>query len=137
MDSGKGSCQSAIPSSDSMQSVTIYPVVRTDGAEAFRAVSSTSQTEGRTAGEALDAIAPSLPAQPSGTLVVIQPFHADEFFSAQQQARLGELMNRWRAARNAGKDLPPAEQDELARLVDAELRGAIERTSQLLAGMAE
>ncbi|HEX4950587.1 MAG TPA: hypothetical protein VFZ34_28230 [Blastocatellia bacterium] len=48
----------------------------------------------------------------------------DQFFTAEQVERLGELKSRWRDVREAGKQLLPSEQAELAALVEAELAGA-------------
>lgn len=71
-------------------------------------------------------------AQEEGTLVIVQRFRPDEFFTAQQQARLQELMDRLHEAQAAGQDLPPDEKEELERLVDAEWQAAIERGSAIL-----
>jgi hypothetical protein len=59
------------------------------------------------------------------------PLQADELFTAEQQQRLAELMERWKAARDAGNPLPPEEQAELDALVEAEQRAAIERSAAL------
>lgn len=56
-----------------------------------------------------------------------------EFFSAQQQQRLQELMARWREARDQGQSLPAIEQAELESLVEAELIAAGQR-AHLAAG---
>ena len=91
----------------------------------------------RTAGAALDALTAQLPSDQTGTLVIVQSHAADEFFSAGQKHRLGELMGRWRTARDAGAGLPPAEQTELDALVEAELRASGQRTSAVLAELAK
>lgn len=116
-----------------MQNVAIFPVASDDGSQVFRAVTQTGQTEGRTAGEALDAISTTLPEDASGTMVLIQPFRPDAFFTAEQLSRLEELMGRWRSAQDAGRALPAVEQAELQALVDAELRAAANRAAHLLA----
>jgi len=115
-----------------MHNIAIFPIVNESGAPAFRAVSNTSQSEGRTAGEALDAIAPNVPSDSSGTLVLIQPFHADRFFTATQQDRLEALMSRWRAARDGGPALSNTAGQELKELAAAELQAATERAGQIL-----
>jgi hypothetical protein len=117
-----------------MQNVSIFPVFSPEGGPSFRAVSRSGQSEGRTAGEALDAIAPSLTGN-SGTVVVIQSFSPDAFFSADQQEKLAHLMSRWREARDAGRKLPAAEQAELDALVEAELKAATARTAEVLRGL--
>lgn len=54
------------------------------------------------------------------------------FFTAEQQVRLSELMDLWRAARDRRQTLPPEQQAELDSLVEAELRAATERTAALV-----
>ena len=61
--------------------------------------------------------------------MIVQPAAADEFFTADQQRRLGDLMARWRQARDAGTPLPPADQAELDALIATELRAAAARTA--------
>jgi hypothetical protein len=61
------------------------------------------------------------------TPITIPRFGADEYFTAEQQTRLAELMSRWRQARDAGTSLPVAEQAELDSLVAAELQAATAR----------
>ncbi|HZL91907.1 MAG TPA: hypothetical protein VFB96_26285 [Pirellulaceae bacterium] len=119
-----------------MDNVAIFPVIDDSRGTLFRAVSRAGQSEGRTAGEALDALrtATSQTVQ-SSTVVVIQPFLPDALFTAEQQSRLQELMLRWRAARDAGQTLAPDEQAELQALVDAELRAATTRSAQIVQGL--
>ena len=66
------------------------------------------------------------------TLLIIQSFRPDWFFSAEQQQRLSNLMNLWRTARDEGQTLPPEQQTELDSLVDAELKAATARTAALV-----
>ena len=65
-------------------------------------------------------------------MVIVQHQRPDEFFSEQQQARLKELMLRWRSARDGGPSLAPGEQRELDSLVEAETRAAGQRAAALL-----
>ncbi len=120
-----------------MPSIAIFPVVNDDGGQTFRAVAKTAQSEGRTAGEALDAVTPSLPPGSSGTVVVIQPMLPDTLFTAAQRIRLGQLMADWRAARDAGHSLPPSEAAELDCLVEDELAAATKRSEQFLQGLGQ
>ena len=60
-------------------------------------------------------------------------YRGDGFFSNEQIARLTELMARWRAARDTGVSFPADDQDELDRLIEAELMAAIARSAALLA----
>ena len=79
----------------------------------------------------------SLPEEQSATLVVVQYQRPDPFFSAEQQARLTELMSRWRAARDGGIRLLPADQAELDALAEAEVRSSGERTASMLRELGE
>ena len=97
----------------------------------YRAVAGNRQSCGQTAGEALDEIAKQLQPEEVGTLVIIQQHQPDQFFSAEQQGRLENLMNRWRKARDAGSTLTDHDQMELETLVEAELRAAGMRASAI------
>ncbi|HEY9597060.1 MAG TPA: hypothetical protein V6D33_05270, partial [Cyanophyceae cyanobacterium] len=67
-----------------------------------------------------------------GTLLIIQNFRPDWFFSTQQQQRLSNLMNLWRTAHDQGQTLPPEQQAELDNLVKAELKATTARTAALV-----
>lgn len=67
---------------------------------------------------------------------MMQPMQPDEWFTAEQQQRLADLMARWRAARDAGSPLPPEEQAELDALVLAELEAAVQRSAALAQRLA-
>lgn len=67
-----------------MTTITITP----ERADTYRAVTGDKASTGRTAGEALDALASQLADDESGTLVIVQNRKADCFFNATQQARL-------------------------------------------------
>lgn len=112
-----------------MTTVAILPVSSDDGGTTFRAVAGQRQSAGRTAGEALDAIAAQLDEEEGGTPVVVQHQRPDRFFTAVQQPCLEELMGRWRAARDAGGALSADEQSELEALVEAEVRAATDRAA--------
>ncbi len=115
-----------------MTKVAILPEPAESGQVTYRAIAGRQQSTGKTAGEALDALTASLPEEETATLVIVQHQRADQFFTAEQQARLKELLTRWRAARDSGPGLPPAEQAELDALVEAEVRATGERTAALL-----
>jgi hypothetical protein len=65
----------------------------------------------------------------------LQPLRPDRFFTAEQQQRLAQLLQRWRTARDQHTTLPPEEQAELKALVAAELRGATERAGAMMGGL--
>lgn len=90
------------------------------------------QATGTTPGSALDALERVVAASSedgNGTVVIVQRFRPDAFFTGNQQRRLQELMERFH---EAGKKLVPAEQKELETLVDAEWQAAIDRAAQIL-----
>ena len=60
------------------------------------------------------------------------PFQPDVFFTAAQQARLSELMEKWRSARDGKGTLLPDESKELELLVNTELQAAADRTANML-----
>jgi hypothetical protein len=106
-----------------MTTITILP----EKSDSYRAVAGDKESTGRTAGEALDALTSQLAEEESGTLVIVQNRKADKFFNAAQQERLTKLM----LLRQAGT--PSAEEEqELERLVEAELNGARQRAETLL-----
>jgi hypothetical protein len=102
---------------------------------AYRAVTGAKQSVGKTVGEALDTLTAQLDEAERGTLVVVQSFRPDSFFTAAQQQRLAELWARWQAARAAGATLAPEEQAELDDLVQAEVQASAERARALLRGL--
>src|SRR6266581_8222717 len=104
-----------------MTKVAILPEPSVKGDTMYRAVAGARQAVAKTVGAALDALAAQLPPDEGGTLVVVQNHRPDQFFTAEQQRRLEELKNRWRAARDAGKPFSPSEETELNALVDFEV----------------
>jgi DNA-binding IclR family transcriptional regulator len=115
-----------------MTKITIVPERTEAGSTAYRAIAGQRQSLGKTAGEALDTLAAMLPDEERGTLIIVQDFQPDRFFTERQIERLQTLMTRWREARDKGTCLPPDEQAELENLIDAELQGATERAEVLL-----
>lgn len=117
-----------------MTTITIFPDNRSAG-PGFRAVAGEKESVGATAGQALDALTAQLGEAGTGPLLLILPMQPDAYFTAEQQQRLAALVARWRAARDGGEPLPPAEQAELESLVEAEFQAAIKR-SEVLAQQA-
>jgi hypothetical protein len=115
-----------------MTTVAIVPTSDTTGAKSYRAIAGDKSSVGKTAGQALDALATQLGETEFSALLVIQNFRPDPFFSAQQQERLSELMHLWRIARDEGNTLPSDQQAELDSLVEAELRAATARTAAFI-----
>src|SRR5213078_810786 len=83
----------------------------------FRAASRGRESVGPTPGAALESLAQLDPSE-SNTLIVVQSMHPDEFFTAQQQQRLGELLARRRSALDAGRQMEAADETELQTLID-------------------
>ena len=113
-----------------MTTIAVLPTAA--GSPGFRAVADGNEATGATPGQAIDALVARAGGPTGTTLIIVQPTGPDEFFTADQQARLAELMNRWREARDAGTALPPDEQAELETLTAAELRGATARAAAAL-----
>lgn len=114
-----------------MTNVAILPVPTDHGGISYHAVAGTKQSAGATAGAALDALTAQLSADETSTLVIVQSFRPDRFFTAVQQQRLDELMTYWRAAHDSGGSLAAQEQAELELLVEAELEAATQRSASL------
>ncbi|QEH35632.1 hypothetical protein OJF2_41850 [Aquisphaera giovannonii] len=98
----------------------------------YRALAAGIQAAGRTAGEALDALASQLPQEDGQTLVIVRGMAPDRYFTAEQRGRLRELMGRKREAAAGDSALTEQKEAELARLIDAEVRAATERADALL-----
>jgi hypothetical protein len=119
-----------------MTTITIIPESPGSPPTSYRAVAGKVQAVGKTVGEALDAVTAQLDERESGTLIVVQHQRPDQFFTAEQQQRLQDLMARWRTARDIGTEFSPEDQAELDALVDAELRAAAARAAALASRLA-
>ncbi len=115
-----------------MTTVAILPVFNPNGEKSYRAIAGDQQSVGTTAGQALDGLITLLGETNFKVLLIIQSFNPDEFFTAEQQKQLSELMNLWRAARDRGQTISAKQQAELEHLVEAELKAATFRTSALI-----
>lgn len=115
-----------------MTTVAILPISDASGEKLYRATAGDKFSVGKTAGQALDALTAQLEETADRTLFIVQSFQPDGLFSSEQQARLAELMDLWRSARDQDQELSPALQAELEQLVDAELKAATVRTAALL-----
>lgn len=114
-----------------MAKVAILPIPTKHGGIFYHAIAGDKQSQGKTAGEALDALTAQLPEDESGTLVIVQNLRPDQYFNSAQQKRLAELMDRWREARDTGQELSATDQIELSALVEAELKATAARTAAL------
>ncbi len=114
-----------------MTKVTIFPVMTDRNQHAYHAIAGSNHAAGATAGAALDALTPQLAKDERTTLIIIQHFRPDRFFSQQQQQRLAALMSQWRLARDGGSALTLAEQNELEGLIEAEIQAAAQRAAAI------
>jgi len=120
-----------------MTKVAVYHESADPESMPYRAVSGRSQAMGRTAGEALDALASQLPQEDADTLVIVRNMSPDRFFSAEQRRRLEELMALRREAIAGNSLLTAQEEAELEQLVDTEVRAATERATALFHDLAQ
>jgi hypothetical protein len=118
-----------------MQTIAILPESTLEQ-PSYRAICGDYQVIGSTLGQALDQLEVELTKEPERhmceTLVILQRFHPDDLFTAEQQARLRDLMDRHHYAINQGQPLAPRLQTELEQLVKAELEANIRRSQRLL-----
>ena len=114
-----------------MTKVAILPIPAEQGALSYRAIAGERHAQGKTAGEALDALTAQLSADEASTLIIVQSLRPDHFFTAAQQERLTALMDRWCTARDQGTALPADEQTELEALIAAELQASAARAAAL------
>ncbi len=115
-----------------MATITVVPDDPRSAAPPYRAVSGEEQAVGPTVGQAIDGLREKLGEPQETTLVIVQPMTPDALFTATQRDRLGELMAKWRAARDAGTPFPTDEQTELDTLAETEVLAAAERAARLL-----
>jgi hypothetical protein len=116
-----------------MQTISIATVANTNGDRIYRAAIGNRQSTGKTAGEALDALTMQIGSQEINGFLLLQNQQPDQFFTAEQQQRLTELMSIWRTARDGGDTLPSEQQSELDNLIEAELDATTERSKAILA----
>lgn len=99
--------------------------IRTDqketGERQFRAIAGDRQSLGRTMGEALDALTAEWGDSVQETVVLIQRFQPDQYFTQAQYDRMQALLAR-------RSTLTPEEHAELEVLIDAELDATVART---------
>jgi hypothetical protein len=114
-----------------MTKVAIMPISTTHGEVSYCAIAGTKHAQGKTAGEALDALTAQFSPDETSTLVIVQSLRPDHFFTAEQQQRLTTLMARWQSAQDQGQTFPPEEQSELEALIEAELYASAARTAAL------
>jgi hypothetical protein len=103
----------------------------------YRAVAGRTQALGRTAGEALDALAAQLAPEDAETLVIVRDLKPDRFFSSEQRRRLAELVALRREVLAGRARWDREDAAELELLVDAELQAAAERARNLVRDLGQ
>src|SRR6185437_2399346 len=103
-----------------MTRVAVYHEFAVPESMPYRAVSGRYQAMGRTAGEALDALASRFPQDDAHLVVIVRNMSPDRFFSAGQRGRLEALMASKREAIAGNSRLTAQEETELEQRVDAE-----------------
>ena len=102
-------------------------VVVNQNGKTFSAISGKNKSFGKTVGEAIDALTKQIPDEPN-PVIYIQDFQPDEFFTAQQQTRLAELMQK---LRDTELELSVEEKSELENLINVELDGSAKRAAKI------
>jgi hypothetical protein len=116
-----------------MPTIAVFPEDPTAATPQYIATCDGKDFIAPTVGQALDGLTEQIGPPTETTLVIIQPFKPDRFFTAEQIARLSALKAEWRSALDTGTRLPDGEQRELDSLIEAQLTGTIERTKALIA----
>lgn len=120
---------------DSMlQTIEIYQESGRRKKTAYRAVHGRQHAEGKTPGQALDSLEKLLTDEEkaAGSLIILQRFRSDAFFTEKQQQRLQDLMLRFQETISRDESLTPEERTELEQLVDEEWVAAIARGAAIL-----
>ena len=120
-----------------MTTVAIVPIPKQTGGQTYQAVAGQRIATGDTAGQALDAFTEQFPDVGPESLLIVQRFQADRFFSESQQLRMADLMARWRAARDGEGSFSAEEQAELESLVVAESQASGERAEEAAKGLGK
>ena len=116
-----------------MQTITIFQESGKRKKTSYRAVRGQQQAAGKTPGQALDSLEKLSSSPGENSLVILQRFQADAFFTQVQQDRLEKLMSQLQETLKNDTSLSPSERAELERLIDAEWAGAIARGASLIA----
>lgn len=108
-----------------MTAITIYQKANEASSPRFLAVAGSHQSAGNTPGEALDLLLTQEGNTIDSSLIFIQRYALDFYFTQAQHDRMKELLER-------RLSLTPVENEELDTLIDAELDATVARTKPLL-----
>lgn len=122
-----------------LQTVEIYREEGKRKNSRYRAVFGQQQAEGKTAGQALDSLEKTLSDadDPVHSLIILQRFQPDAFFTEEQQTRVQELMALFHETMANEGNLTAEERAELEQLVDKEYIAAIARSAAILAQVSQ
>ena len=115
-----------------MTSISISTITDATGNQQYHASAGDKQSIGTTIGEAIDAVVAQLTEASQEFVLIPRSTQPDDFFTTEQQQRLGVLMEEWRQVRDTNERFPEAKQKELDALVEAELRASGHRLSALM-----
>lgn len=104
-----------------MTAIAIRSDQKETGERRFRAIAGDRQSLGKTMGEALDALTAEWGDSVQETIVLIQRFQPDQYFTQAQYDRMQALLARC-------PTLTPEERTELEALIDAEVDATVART---------
>ena len=90
-----------------MTKIAIVPISTAHGESSYCAIAGAKHAQGKTAGEALDALTAQFSPDETSTLIIVQSLRPDHFFTAEQQQRLTVLMARWQGAQDQGQTFSP------------------------------
>jgi len=105
-----------------MSTIAIRADQKETGDRQFRAIAGDRECLGKTMGEALDALTAEWGDSVQETVVLIQRFQPDQYFTQAQHERLQALLAR-------RSTLTPEERTELEALIDAEVDATVARTA--------
>lgn len=117
-----------------MTTIAILPVPTDEGGVTYHAKAGGKRSQGRTIGEALDALTAQLPDDGADLLVVVQSLRPDRFFTAARLHHLRGLLTSWRlvAWKQAGGTTPvrlSQGEVELDAVIEAEALAAANRAT--------
>ena len=112
-----------------MTTVAILPVPTENGGITYCAMAGEERSQGRTIGEALDALIGQLPEDRTDLLVVVQSLRPGRFFTTARLRHLKGLLTSWRLVawkQAGGTDPAQASQGEteLDAMIAVELRAS-------------
>ena len=110
-----------------LTTIAVYPGLSDSNQPNYRAIAGNMTSEGATIGQAIDSLTGELGDGCAPRLILVQTTLPDRFFTADQQARLSELLARNRETNISGEPFSDADRKELEELIDLQLRATEKR----------